>query len=584
MVADLSTYYNLALVSRRAVVTDVHTNVWQFDLASSLAAVLFARELVEEPHPPHIALQNPFPSLIAALCSDISEPWFHFAVRNARRPTMIAMPSLPALNLGMDEERYYIQAVSDSWPNKNVSVLDHHVIRVSSTASRRFVDDMVAGDLGGLELPVTDHERSFLQSHSIGWITRYETVNRTVTIIEVDPWAPNELNLDPKFRRQAHHMVKVPEESLGLYSLGMKLHSGEEFANNLILSRLLTIDQMRSPIHHQTDLIDVLQYIHVRGSGMSDLGPVDEEVLLKSLGSMTAKNKLRSAIAISAKARLTALHNRGASIRSIAVANSAKSCKSRMIRCGVDGIYVRTRAPYDSLLVLVAVAVIVAISCRALIRTEGVRSVADATSLSVALILGVSITYHSVRYKSWSMGETVRLRRMCISDEEMSLSMSKNEMISTIAEAGSKGAGMDGILTCAYSDSANGKFSVTLPLDLEAGARVGLVLRLSAALKPLWVDLKGVRAVENNGMWHAYGPYLEKAYLMLTATGPSEIGGRSRPQSCKSIPLAIADCWRNVCVKVEKLRKSIWPDDVQLNCKSFADSARFCGHDVCGWP
>ncbi len=522
-VEDLRRYYNHALISRRAVVTDVGTETWKTDLESSLAAVTFAREHAEARDTEYANLQRKYVKLIEVLRADVNKLWFKYAVQNARRPTMIAMPSLPAINLGVDEERFYVQAVSDSWPSKDVSVLEGDVIKVSSRASRRFVDGMVAGDMGGLELRVTDHEKSFVENHSIGWITRYESVSRVVTIIEIDPWSKGEVLLDEQARRAAHDLVKVKEQRLDAFSLSTKLHEEASFADNLILSRLLAIDQVMFPIHARKERIDVREYIHVSGSFRDGLGPVDEEVFLKSLGSMTAKNKVRSALAIAAKGRLERLQKYGSSIRNITWGEEVKF-RSRMVRCGVDGIYVKTRVPFDSLLVICITIVLSVVGCRALIKAEGVGSLAEATSLALALTLGVGVTFHNLRYKSWPIGETVRRTRMCVSDEEMAHCMSKHEMICTIAEAGAKGAGMDGILTCPFSDSQDGKFSMTRPLDLKAGSKVGLNLRLSTGLKPVWVDLKGVRDVEEKDIWHVVGSYVDRNYLEFTSVGPNQIG------------------------------------------------------------
>lgn len=522
-VKDLRVYYNHALVSQRAVVTDVQTETWKFDLVSSLAAVIFARERVEAHQFAYEQLEPIYAALITALCTDVTHPWFQFAVRNARRPTMIAMPSLPSINLGVDEERFYVQSVSDSWPTKEVSILEGGVLKINPRASRRFIDDMVAGDLGGIELQVTEHEQSFVQNKTVGWITRYETVSRKVTIIEIDPRARGELLVDAKSRHAAHELVTVKEQQLNAFSLNMKLFEDDLFANNLVLSRLLSINQTIAPVYETIEEIDVCEYVHVRGSSHDGLGPLDEEVFLKSLGSMTAKNKIRSALAISTKARLGALNDRGMSIRNV-YWNEEPRLESRMIRCGVDGIYVKARVPFDSVFVLLLALVLSALGARALINEEGLQSLDETTSLALALTLGGGLMYHNLRYKSWPIGETVRLKRMCATDEEMSLVMSRHEVISTIAEAGSKGAGMDGILTCAYSDSRDGKFSVTRPLDLESGNKVGLKLRVSTTLNPLWVDLKGVREIVNNGIWHAYGPYLDRSYLELTVIGPDNIG------------------------------------------------------------
>lgn len=536
IIKDLSLYYNHALISKRAVVTDVEGQDWCFDLASSLAAVLFARTHI---HVQKTTSQTPFSlfhTLIHILRHDVNQSWFHFAVRNARKPTMISMPSLPALNLGVSEERFYVQSVSDSWPSKSVSHLSQDLtsIIVNPTASRRFVDGMVAGDLGGERIHISDHERSFIGNHSIGWISRYEQPLRTVTIIEVDPLAKAELCVDIASRRQAHDMVKVAVQSLDMYTISMKMHEDPSFAENFVLSRLLTIDQLNDPIDLRDDDIEVSQFIHVHGSASPQLlGAVDEEAFLRSLGSLTAKNKVRSALAISAKARLVALRERGSKVLEVSTENVARRVKnkssSRMIRCGADGIYVWTRVPYDTVLVLCTTVGLTVWACQSLVMAEGESSIGEASSFGLALIIGICVTYHNIRYNSWPIGQTVRLKRMCHTDEEMQLCMSSEEVIETIAEAGAKGAGMDGILTCAYSKSTDGKFSVTKPLALTDAARAGLKLRLSTELKPLWIDRRGVRVVTEEGdMWHASGDYVNRNYLEFTSAGPSLIGGLFR--------------------------------------------------------
>lgn len=131
--------------------------------------------------------------LIETLREDVDTPWFDFAVRNARKPTMISMSSSPALNLGGNEERFYVQAVSDSWPNKVVSTVSgnegENWIEINAQASRRFVEGVVAGDLGGEIMRIAPAELAFTEGHTIGWISRYEQPLRTVTIIEVHPKA-----------------------------------------------------------------------------------------------------------------------------------------------------------------------------------------------------------------------------------------------------------------------------------------------------------------------------------------------------------------------------------------------------------
>lgn len=519
----LRKYYNYALVSRRQVVADVNMELWKSDLATSLAALTFAREQIQAFTIPSSQISIVFGQLISTLIQDIDSPWFNFVTQKARRPTMISMSSLPAVNLGEKEERYFVQSISDSWPSKQVSEVLGNTLKFHPKASRRFVDDMVAGDLGDVEITLSDAEISFINTHSIGWASQYQSALRSVLIIEIDPWALGEIKVDEVSRRAAYKAVKVREQRLDQFSLKMRMHEDQSFQDNLVLERLLAIDQILWPIQETTDSIDIGKYLYVSGSGNEGLGPVDEEVLLKSMGSMTAKNKLRSALSISAKCRLNAYKERGHIIRDLPL-NEKVTLKTMMIRCGVDGIYVKTKIPIDSALVLISSVGFSVFGARAILTADGVTSLGEVLSMAFALTIGLGFTFHNIRYKSWSIGETVRCRRMCATDEEMSLSMSKHEMISTIALAGSQGAGMDGIMTSPYSNNNTGKFSVTKPLHLEAASKVGLKLRLSTNLQPLWVDLKGIRRVEQREIWYVQGEYLEKSYLDLTSAGPDTIG------------------------------------------------------------
>lgn len=194
-----------------------------------------------------------------------------------------------------------------------------------------------------------------------------------------------------------------------------------------------------------------------------------------------------------------------------------------MVRCGVDGVYVTTNVPFDSLIMFVATVVFAAAGARELISIQGVTSVAETLAIAVALALGTSLTYHNLKYKAWAINETIRLRRMCTSDEEMGLHMSKHEVLHTIADAGAKGAQMDGILTCPFSNSTQGRFSVTAPLDIQEASTVGLKLRLTTSLRPVWVDFRGVRSVRNKETWQVYGPFLDISYLEITSAGPNQI-------------------------------------------------------------
>lgn len=160
--------------------------------------------------------------------------------------------------------------------------------------------------------------------------------------------------------------------------------------------------------------------------------------------------------------------------------------------------------------------------CRALI--------AEATSLSCALTLGVGLTFHNLRYKALPVSETVPLRRMCSSDEEMSNCMTRHEMISTIAEAGAKLEVMDVILTALFTYNSLGKFSITQPLNIEGAAKVGLILRIGSDLAFIWIDLEGVRALkEESDRWFVIGKY--KNYLNLTQKGrrTKEVTARYNP-------------------------------------------------------
>lgn len=338
-----------------------------------------------------------------------------------------------------------------------------------------------------------------------------------------------------------HELTHVEVQTLDKYTINTKMHEDPSFAENFILSRLLTIDQISSPIQLRDDAVDVAEFVHVCGADDGRdkvLGPVDEEALLKSLGSVSAKNKLRSALAIGAKARQVALKQHGKRIRKLNYdlqmgdVHTVIVGQSRMVRCSMDGIYVRTRVPLDSIVVLYVTAGLTVWACHALVTLEGAGSLGEAASLGLALILGISVTYNNLRYNSWSIGQTVRLRRMCVSDEDMRKCMSRADSIRTIAHAGANGTGMDDILTCAYSNATNGSFSVTEPLSLTDAANAGLFLRLSTQLTPLWIDMRGVRAVditERSYMWHATGEYLDKTYLQLTCSGPDHIGSGNLP-------------------------------------------------------
>lgn len=285
-----------------------------------------------------------YQNLAATLADDVESKWFLYAMRNARRPTRIAMPSLPAVNLGENEERFYALAVSDSWPKKHVSKIVDKKLVLSSQSSRRFVDGLVAGDLGGIELDLSEHELSFIGNHSVGWITRYESTLRMVDIIEIDPWAVDHTNIDLASRRKAHEVAQVQEQRLVMFSVHKKLHWEPQFENNLALFRLLAIDLNRAVMRMSRKCLYTTEYLHVNGMNRGGMGSVDEEVLLKSLGSITAKNKERSALAIAAKARFMSLRAYGLTIRNI-VLEPEFQVTSKLVRCGVDGIYIHPRVP-----------------------------------------------------------------------------------------------------------------------------------------------------------------------------------------------------------------------------------------------
>ena len=521
----LRMYYNYALIRRRRVIADVDDPTWQFDLATSLAAVIFAREQVQGEQYPTELLHNHLQNLVSTLTLDVSKPWFLFAVSKSRRPAMVAMPSLPTVNLGDGEERLYIQAVSDTWPAKTVSTIEGDILTISNHASCHFIDDVVVGDLGGLQLQLSEAEKSYIAEHSVGWVSRYESSSgRVVTFIEIDPRAQGELCLDLDARQEAYKLVKIGEQRLDMYnSLNKKMLDEEWFDDNLILSRLLTIDISERFIEPTTEIIDVRRYVHVSGAGNTGLGPVDEEVFVKSLGSITAKNKLRSALAVAAKTRLMQLRDRGETIRDIPW-NLISTSQSRLIRCGVDGIYVRTNIPFDTMFLISLVVAIVIPFVRTMIDIDGTSKASDAITLGIVIAFGLSFSFHNLRYKLWPVTEAVRMRRMCRNDEEMGYHMSADEVISTIADAGARGMQMDGILTCPYSDSKLGSFSVTSPLNLESAHRAGLKIRLNTSLEPVWIDYRGVRAVERRDVWHAHGPYVEASYLDFTMAGPAAIG------------------------------------------------------------
>lgn len=444
---------------------------------------------------------------------------------------MVAMPSLPALDLSDPSDpkhaRYYILAVSDTWPAKHVSHVENSRIKLSARASRRFIDNDVTGDLAGEEIELSDHECSLLASEqcTIGWVTRYETGDSSVTLIEVDGRVDRELALNEEARRDAYKLVRVGEQRLDMFSSpGEKMLGQDAFRGNWILSRLLLLDQTVSRLQYTNEHIDVRRYVHVAGSGQEGLGPVDETVFMKSLGSISAKNKVRSALAIGGKARLVQLREKHAIIRDVAW-SEVPNLTSRLLRSGMDGIYVKTAVPMDSIAVLIATAAVAWLGGRALITTDGVQGVGEAVALGVAGTIGASVGYHKLRYKSWALSETVRLRRLCRSDEEMYDHMSGDEAVRTIAEGGAMGAGMDGILTCAFSGDKSGTFSVMQAVQLEAAARAGLKLRMNTSLEAVWVDVRGVRAVRvHGGMWHAHGPYLQESYLELSVFGPICIG------------------------------------------------------------
>eukprot|EP00178_Gracilaria_changii_P015128 TRINITY_DN423_c1_g3_i1.p2 TRINITY_DN423_c1_g3~~TRINITY_DN423_c1_g3_i1.p2 ORF type:complete len:376 (-),score=37.18 TRINITY_DN423_c1_g3_i1:4810-5937(-) len=322
----LHCYYNFALSWHRRVKSGVPPFVWRFDLAASLAAVLFARLRLQqhaselapnsrstsEPasEPASASAPGPTPeaestsgpasethsseqstlsqsaaveaavhrairNLIPSLCQDITQPWYDFAIRNGRVPTMVAMPSLPALDLSDPQisphPRSYIHAVSDTWPDKRVSTICGTFLQVSPHASCRFVNEQIAGDLSHPEIPLSEHERHILSddSSSVGWVTRYEQSDSTiVTLIEVDPVSTNELVVNEQARRSAYDLLRISEQRLDMFTSPQRtMLDRNTFRENWILSRLLSLDQSISPLELTALDIDVTDYIHVSGSG-----------------------------------------------------------------------------------------------------------------------------------------------------------------------------------------------------------------------------------------------------------------------------------------------------------------------------
>lgn len=528
-IEHLREYYKFVLNHRRQVVANVLDPVWKFDLASSLAAIFFARERVELVQHSTEETKQAMEDLIALLCSDMNEDWFDFAVKNGRTPTMIAMPPFPAINLGIDEERYYVLGVSDTWPTKIVSSIENDVLVVSADASRNFKNNEAGSDLGGLRIQLSQQELSYISNHAVGWVSRYETPSQKVMIIEVDPIVDGELSVDKDSRKRSYVAVRTPEQRLDMYTLTSSLmHEDDAFRDNFLLSRLLVLDHVRSPIQVTEERIDVGTYIHVNGSDNHGLGPVDENVLMKSLGSITAKNKVRSAMSLGAKMRLTALERRGEGLRDIQwttrVAGDVHT--SRMMRCGTDGVVIQTRAPADTLAIMCVLCAVSIQFIRSTSDTFGKRMAVQMGPWAIVGIVGIAWAYHNLRYMGWSLEETVRLRRTCCTDEQLRLHMTEQESLSTIASAGAAGMPMDGLMSCPFSNSNTGTFSVGEPVSLEAASRAGLAMRITTSLKPVWVDGRGVRNVEIcNGNWQCVGPYLDVSYLNLTMHGPDCIGG-----------------------------------------------------------
>lgn len=131
---------------------------------------------------------------------------------------MVAILSLPSIDLGENEARFYVTAVSDTWPEKEVSVVEYGSICINAKASRRFVNGNITGDLWGTKNSLSERETSFIGDATVGWITRYEVDQQVVTIIEVYPSADSALNINLEFRKESCNLVQVEEQSLEMYT------------------------------------------------------------------------------------------------------------------------------------------------------------------------------------------------------------------------------------------------------------------------------------------------------------------------------------------------------------------------------
>lgn len=479
--------------------------------------------------------------------------------------------SLPALSLVAHDAdshrhpRYYVQGITDTWPTKEVFVLDTHAgtITVSRRMSRRFINGALAGDLGGLVLQLSPPELEYISGHTIGWVTRYvhsanEQVGfqnmqhdeQTVTIIEVDPAATGQLSIDSAVLTNAYSLVDTPEQRLDKFLRPDKpMFPADEFRENFILSRLLMLEQdVRRVIEYQgDDPIDIMRYVHVNGSPNSaiGLGPVDETVSLQALGSRTASNKLRSALSISAKSRLRKLHECGSSLCSV-IQNvhsggheHISRGPSRFLYGGMNGLYVRTNIPWDSIIVtFVCVTGVIALHWVFSAQWTGVKVngylfMLNQTIFLVFAPLIIAWVFHEVRYNAWPLADTMRLRRLCHSDEDVGMHMERLTAVRTIADAGAAQVPMDGANTCAVSNLTNGRFQMLRPLPIDETSAAGLRLRIDTGLRPVWVDFRGMRALRidrRDDVWHAHGPYLAGNYLEIGYVGPSVIGAPNPPQ------------------------------------------------------
>lgn len=526
------------------MIADVPAVEWRVDLTTSLSAVLFAREQVEAQHLPDTQLSTHLQLLLTELCNDVHTTWF----THAPVPVMIGMSSLPALQMFADdtEHRFYVMGITDTWPQKHVSSITDHVLTVDARASRRFVDGLITGDLGGSVIQLTEPELELIGNHSIGWVTRYEHRDRDrhnphITIIEIDPWATGSLDVDNRTRLHAYSLVNVPEHRLDMYTTQNSVMFDDiSFRQNFILSRLLLHEQAVKRIIETETTVDVIEFIHVNGSRMvrTGLGAVNEVVFLKALGSITAKNKVRSALSIGAKDRLCQLFTHGSALRDVAMinmhttefqaANQQHSIRSHLVSGGRDGLFIRTKYPWDSFFIFAMSLLVCEMLALWALRTQG--DILSQVVIALVVAVAFGLTFHRVRYNDWSLGDSVRRRRLCRTDDDLQLHMSRLDAIRTMSEAGANGAPMDGLSTIPFSTSTTGKFAVINPLDVGIAEQVGLKLRVDTNLNPVWVDLRGTRAAvrvdrRGRGMWRPQGPYIDENYIDLTVDGPTAVGG-----------------------------------------------------------